>query len=106
MMTTGKETQSAGDSPSPEVNRQTDAAIEVLRSGALDLSPGLLYTAVMRIDRRRGTDSKWDLLEQAASNVMQEREGHGSMIWEIPIVKFGEEYARLVKESEEQCLQT
>ena len=83
-----------------QANALTDAAIEVLRSGALDLNPILSYTAVLRIGNKRGVSlHNWDTLEQAARNVMVEREEGGCMIWEIPTVKFGEEYARLTNEA-------
>ena len=79
---------------------RSQTAMEVLRSGALDLDPVLHYTGVLRIGTKRGVSlHNWDTLEQAARNVMVEREEGGCMIWEIPVVKFGEEYARLTNEA-------
>ena len=59
-------------------NALTDAAMEVLRNGALDLDATLNYTHVHRIFDRHGvpfggTREEYTMLEQAARNVMVER---------------------------------
>ena len=67
---------------------------------ALDLDPVLRYTHVLSIGNKRGVSlHNWGAMEQAARNVMTEREADGCMIWEIPVVEFGKEFARLVNEA-------
>ena len=76
-----------------------NAAQLIIKHGGVDLDAKTHYTTVHSFCRHVGLPHSldYDHLEQAARNVMDERESGGRMIWEINIDKFADEYMRLAE---------
>ena len=74
-----------------------NAAQLIIKGGGVDLGAKINYSDVHYYCRHVGLEASlnYDHLEQAARNVMHERESDGCMIWEINIDKFADEYMRL-----------